>query len=177
MKRKLIFNAIWNFFRLNILKIFCGGKLKSGQVQLLSPKTDIEIGKNGQIIFNGRLHSEKNSLISVKDGGKLICGNLYINRNSMIVCRECICIGDGTTIGPNVVIYDHDHDIENIGQLKKEKVEIGKNVWIGAGVIILKGVTIGDNAVVAAGTTVSKDVPANTVVRNQKTNVYKEINT
>ncbi len=177
MKTKLIFYALWNLFRLNAIKIFCGRKLKSGQVQLISPKTSIEIEKNGQVIFNGRIHSENNALISVKDGGELICGNLYINRNSMIVCRENISIGDGTTIGPNVVIYDHDHDIKTVGKLKKEKVVIGKNVWIGSGAIILKGVTIGDNAVVAAGTVVSKDVPENTLVRNQITNVYKELNT
>lgn len=175
MKIKLIFYAVWNLFRLNALKIFSRGNLKSGYVQLFSPKTEIEIGKNGQAVFNGRIHSEKNSRISVKDGGKLTCGNLYINRNSMIVCRENISIGSGTTIGPNVVIYDHDHDIKSIGELKKEKVIIGKNVWIGAGAIILKGVTIGDNAVVAAGCIVSKDVPENTLVRNEITNVYKKL--
>ena len=175
MKIKRVFNVIWNFFRLNMLKIFSGCKFKSSQVQLISPATEIELGKKCKIILNGRVHSEKNVLLSAKDGGKLICGNLYINRNSMIVCRESISIGDGTTIGPNVVIYDHDHNIKESGRLKKEKVVIGKNVWIGAGAVILKGVTIGDNAVVAAGTVVSKDVPENTLVRSQLSTIYKEL--
>lgn len=175
MKIKLIFYVIWNFFRLNILKFFSGCKFKSSQVQLISPATEIEIGKNSRIALNGRVHSEKNVLISAKDGGELTCGNLYINRNSMIVCRESISIGDGTTIGPNVVIYDHDHNIKENGKLKKEKVVVGKNVWIGAGAVILKGVTIGDNAVVAAGTVVSKDVPENILVRSQLSTVYKEL--
>lgn len=177
MKIKLIFYVAWNFLRLNAIKLFCRGKLKSGCIQLISPKTEIAIGKNGQAVFDDCIHTESNVLISVKDGGKLTCGKIYVNRNSMIVCREQIYIGDGTTIGPNVVIYDHDHDIKNIGELKKEKVIIGKNVWIGSGAIILKGVTIGDNAVIAAGTIVSKDVPENTAVRNQITNVYKELDT
>lgn len=175
MRTKLALYALWNFFRLNVLKIFTGRKFKSGQIQLVSPRTEIEIGCDGQIVFKGRVHSEKNVLLSAKNGGKLICGKIFINRNSMIVCRDSICIGDGTTIGPNVVIYDHDHDIKSKGNLVKEKVVIGKNVWIGAGAVILKGVTIGDNAVVAAGTVVSKDVCENTVVRNQFTTVYKEI--
>lgn len=175
MKIKLVFCLMWNFFRINILKIFSGNKFKSGQVQLVSPATEIELGKNSRIIFNGRIHSEKNVLVSVKDGGELICGNLYINRNSMIVCRKSISIGNGTTIGPNVVIYDHDHDVEEIGKLKKEAVVIGENVWIGAGAIILKGVTIGDNSVIAAGTVVSKDVPENSLVRSQLSTVYKEL--
>lgn len=175
MKKKLVFYAAWNFLRLNLLKIISCGKFKSGQVQLISPATELELDKNSKIVLKGRVHAEKNVLISAKDGGKLTCGNLYINRNSMIVCRESISIGDGTTIGPNVVIYDHDHDIQECGKLKKAKVVIGKNVWIGAGAIILKGVTIGDNAVVAAGTVVSKDIPENTLVRSQLSNIYKEL--
>ena len=175
MKKKLVFYAAWNFLRLNLLKIISCGKFNSGQVQLISSATELELDKNSKIVLKGRVHEEKNVLISAKDGGKLTCGNLYINRNSMIVCRESISIGDGTTIGPNVVIYDHDHDIQECGKLKKAKVVIGKNVWIGAGAIILKGVTIGDNAVVAAGTVVSKDIPENTLVRSQLSNIYKEL--
>lgn len=175
MKIKLVLNVIWNFFRLNILKIFSGLKFKCSHVQLISPATEIDVGKSSRIVLNGRVHSEKNVLISAKDGGVLTCGNLYINRNSMIICRESISIGSGTTIGPNVVIYDHDHNMKENGKLKKEKVVIGKNVWIGAGAVILKGVTIGDGAVVAAGTVVSKDVPQNTLVRSQLSTVYKEL--
>ena len=175
MKIKLAFYAIWNIFRLSVLKIFKCGKFKSSLVQFLSPKTEIELGDGGHIALNGRVHSQKNVLLSAKDGGKLTCGKMFINRNSMVVCRDSIIIGDGTTIGPNVVIYDHDHDVKSSGKLVKAQVVIGKNVWIGAGAVILKGVTIGDNAVVAAGTVVSKDVPVGTLVRNQRPLVYKDI--
>lgn len=175
MKIKLIIYVLWNFLRLNLLKILSVGNFRSGQVQLISPATELELDKSSKIVFEGRVHAEKNALISAKEGGKLTCGNLYINRNTMIVCRESISIGDGTTIGPNVVIYDHDHNIQESGKLKKEKVVIGKNVWIGTGAIILKGVTIGDNAVIAAGTVVSKDVPESTLVRSQLSNIYKEL--
>lgn len=175
MKAKLAFYTVWNILRLNAIKIFKCGKFKSSLVQLLSPDTEIELSNGGRIVLSGRVHSQKNVLLSAKDGGKLTCGKMFINRNSMIVCRDSITIGDGTTIGPNVVIYDHDHDVKSSGKLVKAQVVIGKNVWIGAGAVILKGVTIGDNAVVAAGTVVSKDVPAGNMVRNQRPLAYKEI--
>ena len=93
----------------------------------------------------------------------------------MIVCRKEITIGKGVTIGPNVVIYDHDHDMVNRGNLVCKSISIGDNTWIGAGSTILKGVSIGDNSVIAAGTIVTKDVPNNTLVRSQITLVTKEI--
>lgn len=85
-------------------------------------------------------------------------------------------------IGQNVLMYDHDH--EYISNLFKEKficspITIKDNVWIGASVIILRGVTIGENSVIAAGSIVTKDIPANVVFRNKLVNVvseYKRIN-
>ena len=81
----------------------------------------------------------------------------------MVICRESISIGDGTTIGPHTCIYDHDHGREEGALYKTAPVTIRKNVWIGAGCIILKGVTIGDNSIIAAGSIVTKDVPADTI--------------
>lgn len=83
----------------------------------------------------------------------------------MIVAHESITIEGNVTIGPGTVIYDHDHDGK--GGYTTKPVHIGKNVWIGAGCIILRGVTIGDNSVIATGTLVTKDVPAN-VLRYDK---------
>ena len=99
--------------------------------------------------------------------------NVFINRNSIITARKYVQIGDGVTIGPNVCIYDHDHDIQNGGGYVLGDIIIGNNVWIGAGVIITKGVTIGNNAVVAAGSVVTKDIPANTILIQKRESTYK----
>jgi len=84
----------------------------------------------------------------------------------MIVAHERIEIGDGTTIGPNVCIYDHDHDGD--GGYKTKSVIIGKNVWIGAGCILLKGISIGDNAVIGAGTVLTHSVKCNETVYQKR---------
>lgn len=84
----------------------------------------------------------------------------------MIVCRDSIEIGSGTTVGPNVMIYDHDHDLQNRGCIYSLPISIGENVWIGGGAIILKGVSIGNNSVIAAGSIVTRNIPANTIYMN-----------
>ena len=160
------FYILFNFIRLPILKLFSGFNFKCSLIQLISPGCDIEICDKGTLQIQGRMHAEKNTLISVKNGN-MRCGRIFINRNSMIVCRDSISIGKGTTIGPNTVIYDHDHDINKKEGLKTSPVVIGENVWIGAGCIILKGVTIGDNCVVAAGSIVTKSVPDNSIYYNE----------
>lgn len=173
-KIKYAMYILFNLIRLPIKKILSGGRFRCPVIQLISPGCDIEVIDNGKLNITGRIHTEKNTLLSVAKGD-LECGGFFLNRNSMIVCRKKITIGSGTTIGPNTIIYDHDHDLENRGQLKTSPVSIGKRVWIGAGCTILKGVTIGDNSVIAAGTVVTKDVPANSLIRSHITYVTKEI--
>lgn len=135
--------------------------------QMITPGTKVEMGGGGSIFLMGRLHTESGCLISSRNNGKLIIGNrVYLNHNTMIVCRNSIEIGSGTTVGPNVLIYDHDHDLQNQGSICSVPVSIGENVWIGGGAIILKGVNIGDNSVVAAGAIVTKDVPPDTIFMN-----------
>ena len=87
------------------------------------------------------------------------------------MARRNITIGNGVTIGPNVCIYDHDHDIKNKGGCVLSDVKINDNTWIGSNVTILKGVTIGEHCVIGSGAIVTKDVPANTVL------IQKRINT
>jgi acetyltransferase-like isoleucine patch superfamily enzyme len=81
----------------------------------------------------------------------------------MIDASEQIEVGENCMIGPFCYITDHDHGHEKgrlIGEqpLRSAPVRIGNNVWIGAGVIILKGVMIGDDAVIAAGAVVTRDI-------------------
>ena len=139
-----------------------------GNSVLFAPVTLVSLGASlktydgGAIRIGRKTAVRKNAEIAVTKGQIMIGNNCFINRNCMIIAHEKIQIGDGTTIGPNVCIYDHDHDGK--GGYKAKPVIIGKNVWIGAGCILLKGISIGDNAVVGAGTVVTKDIKPNTIV-------------
>lgn len=106
--------------------------------------------------------------------------HVYANFNLTLVDDTHITIGDYTMIGPNVVIATGGHPI--LPSLRQEgyqynaPVHIGKNCWLGAGVIVVPGVTIGDNTVVGAGSVVTKDLPGNVVAAGNPCRVLRPIN-
>lgn len=114
-------------------------------------------------------------------GGKNVHlgNNVYFNFNATMVDDTHIYIGDYTLLGPNVVIATAGHPI--LPELREKAlqynmpVHIGKNCWLGAGVIVLPGVTIGDNTVIGAGSVVTKDIPANVVAVGNPCKVLREI--
>ena len=92
--------------------------------------------------------------------------NVFINSGCQFQDQGGIWIGEGSLIGHNVVLatLNHDFQPERRQICIPSPIHIGKNVWIGSNSTILPGVSIGDNAIVAAGAVVTKDVAANTVV-------------
>ena len=143
-----------------------GNRLQFTPVTLVSLGASLKTYDGGVIRIGRKAAVRKNAEIAATKGQIVIGNNCFINRNCMIVAHEKIEIGDGTTIGPNVCIYDHDHDGK--GSYKTKPVIIGKDVWIGAGCILLKGITIGDNAVIGAGTIVTNSIPAATTAYNEQ---------
>lgn len=105
--------------------------------------------------------------------------NVYANFNLTIVDDGDVFIGDYVMIGPNVTIATAGHpiqpDLRRRGIQYNLPVHIGNNVWIGAGAIILPGVTIGDNSVIGAGSVVTKDIPSNVVAVGNPCRVLREI--
>ncbi len=105
--------------------------------------------------------------------------NVYFNFNVTLVDDTHIYVGDYTKFGPNVVIATAGHPI--LPSLREQAyqynmpVKIGKCVWLGAGVIVLPGVEIGDNCVIGAGSVVTKNIPANSVAVGNPCKVIREI--
>lgn len=102
---------------------------------------------------------------------------VFINANVMMVDLGGITIEDDVLIGPGAYLISVNLQLkpEHRKELELKPVVIKKNVWIGAKAMILPGVTVGENAVVAAGAVVTKDVPANTEVAGLPAKVIKKI--
>lgn len=106
--------------------------------------------------------------------------SVYANFNFTAVDDSHIYIGSYTMIGPNVTVATAGHPI--LPELREKayqfnmSVRIGENCWIGAGAVIMPGVTIGDNSVIGAGSVVTKDIPANVVAYGNPCRVAREIN-
>ena len=106
--------------------------------------------------------------------------NIYANFNLTLVDDGHIYIGDWVKFGPNVTIVTAGHPV--LPELRKEPtlqfnkdVHIEECVWIGAGVIVLPGVTIGRNSVIGAGSVVTKDIPENVVAVGNPCRVMRPI--
>ena len=105
--------------------------------------------------------------------------NVYINYNATFVDDTHIYIGDYTKLGPNVTLATAGHPILPELRMKTSQynlpIRIGCNCWLGAGVIVLPGITIGDNSVIGAGSVVTKDIPANVVAVGSPCKVLRPI--
>ena len=105
--------------------------------------------------------------------------NIYANAGLKLVDDTHIYIGDCTMLGPNVVLATAGHPIDPElrarGLQYNMPVRIGKNCWLGAGVIVMPGVTIGDNVVIGAGSIVTKDIPDNVVAVGNPCRVLRAV--
>ena len=103
----------------------------------------------------------------------------YFNSNTFFVDDYDIYIGDWVLFGPNVTIATTGHpvhpELRSTGAMYSFPVRIGNNVWVGSNTVIMPGVTIGDNAVIGAGSVVTRDVPANVIAFGNPCRVRREI--
>ena len=136
--------------------------------QFLSQIIDSEIDKSVTIFTPFHINYGKNTQI-----GK----NVFINFDCVFLDLGGITIEDGVLIAPKVSLLSEGHPIspEQRHSLVPKHIHIKKNAWIGANATILHGVTIGQNAVVAAGSVVTKDVPDNVVVGGIPAQILKKL--
>ena len=129
-----------------------------------------------KIIYGRRLKIGKGTTwrhgfhITIEGGQVEIGENCFFNNYCSINSLKKVTIGDGTIFGSNCHIYDHNHRFSDLETSIKAQgytlgeTHIGKHCWFGTNVVVLKGVTIGDNCVIGAGVVVSEDVPEGTIV-------------
>lgn len=146
----------------------CSGKdfCRSSYLKLGSNST-LEVASGFTVNDNARVYLRRNA--------QLILGGGYISSDAAIVCSERIRIGQGACIAEGVVIRDSDdHEILQPGYTKTAPIDIGNHVWIGHRATILKGVTIGDGAIIGAGSVVTRDVPAGCIAAGNPARIIKE---
>ena len=144
------------------------GKNLRGRPCIIKNKGRIELGNDvtlnsypdGELFKTGLLTHYQTSLIKIGDNA-LLNGAVIHSNNSVVIGNDCL-------FGPGVVILDNDSHNTSIdprlrrhGKTADSPVMIGNNVWIGMHSIIMKGVHLGDNSIVAAGSLVTKDIPSN----------------
>lgn len=137
------------------------GKRWPGQVAI---PTELIVRPGGTLRVDGNFVIHRGGSVRVASGGKLTFGSGYIADHLHLECHREITIGHGVAIARCVSIMDTDHHDLTGARDREGPVHIGNRVWVGANVIILKGVTIGDGAVVAAGSVVTHHVAAGTLV-------------
>jgi acetyltransferase-like isoleucine patch superfamily enzyme len=140
-----------------------GGLLTLGIKYNGSNGAFLEIKKGGTLRIEGRAHLMKGDSVEIARDATLTIGDdTFINENTNIICHSSVTIGSHCAIGWGNNILDSDlHYVikDDIKSAKVAPVIIGDHVWTGLNVVILKGVTIGNNSVVAAGSMVTKDIP------------------
>ena len=161
----MLYNIIY-FKRLKINGIL---KIKSNFIMIIDKISKVSIGKKVQI--------RNNAVFKAVNGGKIYIGNgVFINDGCQINALKKIVIGNNVLIGHNFLALDHDHDYrKDMSSFIKKEIIIGDNVWIGANVTILKGVTIGDNVVIGANTTITRSIESGCIVYDKKSKCIEKI--
>lgn len=122
-----------------------GGTIKCGRLALRCKTIPVEVG------------AARNATLELGE-------RVFMNIGATVVANHKIVIGDDCLFGDLVAIFDSNHHaLEPSSPTRVAPVHIGRNVWVGRAAMILPGVTIGDHAVIAAGSVVTEDVPARTL--------------
>ena len=148
----------------------------------LEPLCRLYIEPGSRVEFGNWAYFKKGTDVEAYDGAAIKIGsNFFVNKNSSILARSGITIGDNCVFAAEVMIYDHNFRRDQPGVpfvnqgFDSKKIVIGNNVWLGARVFVGPGVTIGDNVIVGTGTLVKKDVPSNTIVYSKSDLVFREL--
>lgn len=147
------------------------------KINTSEPKPEV-IRSLEEQLFDGRLDATSYLMppLQIDFARQMNIGqHVFVNHSLTCMAAGGITIDDGVMIGPNVRIVTDNHDFTNRMVLRCKPVHICRNVWIGVGAIILPGVTIGENAVIAAGAVVTKDVAPNTIVGGNPAKFIKNL--
>lgn len=188
MSRAKLLGAAFRIFRSSSqLEIGAGLLLHGWPIVTAVPDARITVGDS--VVMTSRSRNTALGVVrpviirSMVEGAQIVIGN-NVGMSGVSICAATeVTIGDDCLLGSGVVITDTDfHPLSPVGRRNEplsaavhRPCRIGKNVFIGAGSLILKGVEIGDNSVIGAGSVVSRDVPANVIAAGNPARVLRSL--
>ena len=152
------------------LKLRFGRRLQTEGICFICPRVKLEIGRNATLHVGRWAWIGHASKIRVHEGEVSIGAKTVIGQECTISAFQHVSIGRECIVADRVMLIDFDHgaaEVERPVRLQgiyKRDVRVGHNVWIGYGACILRGVTVGENAIIGTSAVVTKPVPANAVV-------------
>jgi len=156
--------------RLARLKLRWRGRLVTDGIAFVGPGVKLEIGKEARLHLGRWSWIGHDTKIRVHEGEVRIGAKSVLGQECTISAFQHISIGRECIVADRVMLIDFDHGVVEVERpireqgIYKRDVRVGHNVWMGYGACILRGVSIGDNAIVGTSSVVTKDVPANAVV-------------
>jgi acetyltransferase-like isoleucine patch superfamily enzyme len=164
----------FKYFRLIVRmlrrKLFLGKRLKLDGIAFIGPGVVLQVGKNARIELGRWSWVGHGTKLRCHEGIVSIGAKTVMGQECTISAYQHVKIGRECVIADRVMFIDFDHGMVEVERpirlqgIYKRDVNVGNNVWIGYGACILRGVTVGDNAVIGTNSVVTKDVPANAVV-------------
>ena len=153
-----------------------------GNMKKSSLETALCMAKNSNLQLGGGKNIKQvqigyGSYIQVGQNASLMIGDSFVNREVKIICNQSITIGDECIIAMGTVIRDNDggtHRILSDDYINSKPIVIQDHVWIGENVMVLKGVTIGEGAVIGANSVVTKDIPPHCLAIGSPAKVIRE---
>jgi acetyltransferase-like isoleucine patch superfamily enzyme len=147
-----------------------GRRWRTDGLLFLGRRLELQIGRQGQIRFGRFVWIGDGSKIRCHEGEVEIGAKTVMGQECTISAYQRVRIGQQCVIADRAMFIDFDHGVVEVERpirlqgIYKRDVEVGSNVWIGYGACVLRGVRVGDNAIVGTNSVVTRDVPANSVV-------------
>jgi acetyltransferase-like isoleucine patch superfamily enzyme len=172
MRRRHMLNLKYGrlLLRLGWWKLRLGRRLRLDGIAFIGPGCKLQVGRDAVLELGRWSWIGHGCKIRCHEGLVSIGAKTVMGQECTISAYQHVAIGSECVIADRVMLIDFDHGVVEVERpirmqgIYKRDVNVGGNVWIGYGVCILRGATVGDNAVIGTNSVVTKDVPANAVV-------------
>jgi acetyltransferase-like isoleucine patch superfamily enzyme len=165
--------------RFVLLKLRYGGRLQTDGICFICPGVQLEIGPRSTLRMGRWSWIGHGSKIRVHEGEVSIGAKTVMGQECTISAYQHVSIGRECIIADRVMLIDFDHGAVEVDRpireqgIYKRDVQVGHNVWIGYGACVLRGVSVGDNAIIGTSSVVTRDVPENAVVAGAPARVVR----